>query len=67
MIYVQLPEKHDANGFLALAKSGTPVYCLAGNIYGVRPDQIKILRRKRIPFKKLNARNVHLPKPSLAA
>ena len=67
MIYVQLPERHDAKGFLALAKSGTPVYCLPGNIYGVRPDHIKILKRKRIPFKKLNARDVHLPKSSLAA
>lgn len=67
MIYIQVPEKHDAMGFLALAKSGTPVYCLAGNIYGVRTDHIKILKRKRIPFKKLDARNVHLPKSSLAA
>lgn len=67
MIYVQIPEKHDAKGFLALAKSGTPVYCLAENIYGVRADHITILKRKRIPFKKLGARNVHLPKSSLAA
>lgn len=67
MIYVQIPEKHDAIGFLALAKSGTPVYCLAGNIYGVRADHIKILKRKRILFKKLDAKNVHLPKSSLAA
>jgi len=67
MIYVQIPEKHDAMGFLALAKSGTPVYCLAGNIYGVRADHIKILKRKRIPFKKLDAKNIHLPKSSLAA
>lgn len=67
MIYVQLPDKHDANGFLALAKSGTPVHCLAENVYGVRPDHIKILKRKRIPFKKLNARDVHLPKSSLVA
>jgi len=67
MTYIQLSEKHDANGFLALAKSGTAVYCLAGNIYGVRLDHIKILRRKRIPFKRLNARDVHLPRSSLAA
>lgn len=67
MIYVQIPEKHDAMGFLALAKSGTPVYCLAGNIYGVRTDHIKILKRKRIPFKKLDAKNIRLPKSSLAA
>lgn len=67
MIYVQLPERHDAKGFLALAKSGTPVYCLPRNIYGVRPDHIKVLKRKRILFKKLDARDVHLPKSSLAA
>ena len=67
MIYVQIPEKHDAKGFLALAKSGTPVYCLAENIYGLRTDHIKILKRKRIPFKKLDAKNDHLPKSSLAA
>ena len=67
MIYVQLPEKHDAKGFLLLAKSGAPVSCLRDNTYGVIPEHIKILKRKRIPFKKLTAKNVHLPKPSLAA
>ena len=67
MIYVQLLEKHDAKGFLLLAKSGVPISCLPDNIYGVIPDHIKILKRKRIPFKKLTAKNVHLPKSSLAA
>mgnify|MGYP001277013132 FL=1 len=67
MIYVQLPEKHDANGFLLLAKSGLPVSCLPDNTYGVVPEHIKMLKRKRIPFKKLTAKNVHLPKSSLAA
>ena len=67
MIYVQIPEKHDAKGFLLLAKSGTAVSCLAENIYGVNPEHIKILKRKRIPFRKLSAKNVHLPKSSLAA
>jgi len=67
MIYVQIPEKHDARGFLLLAKSGAPVSCLADNIYGVTPDHIKILQRKRIPFKKLPARSVRLPKSPLAA
>jgi hypothetical protein len=62
MVYVQIPEKHDAIGFLALAKRGTPVHCLAGNIYGVRADHITILKRERIPFKKLDAKNVRLPK-----
>ena len=67
MVYLQIPEKHDAKGFLLLVKSGTPVYCLAENIYGVLPEHIKILKHKRIPFKKLDAKNVHLPKSSLAA
>ncbi len=67
MIYIQISEKNDAMGFLALAKSGTPIYCLADNIYGVRADHIKILKHKRIPFKKLAAKNVHLPRSSLAA
>ena len=52
MIYIQIPEKYDAAGFLTLAKGDTPIHCLADNIYGVRPDHIKILKRKRIPFKK---------------
>ena len=67
MIYVQIPEKHDAKGFLLLAKSGIPVSCLAGNIYGVTPEHIRLLKRKQIPFKKLSAKSVHLPKSSLAA
>ena len=67
MIYIQISEKNDAMGFLALAKSGTPIYCLADNIYGVHADHIKILKHKRIPFKKLGAKNVHLPRSSLAA
>ena len=67
MVYIQIPEKYDAAGFLTLAKSGTPIHCLADSIYGVRPDHIKILKRKRIPFKKLDAKNVHLPSSSLAA
>jgi hypothetical protein len=67
MIYVQIPEKHDAKGFLLLAKSGAPVGCLPHNIYRVTPEHVKILKRKRIPFKKLPAKSVLLPKPSLAA
>jgi hypothetical protein len=67
MIYVQIPEKQDAKGFLLLAKSGTPVSCLQDNIYGVLPEHIKLLKRKRIPFKKLAPNTVRLPKSSLAA
>ena len=61
MIYIQIPEKHDAVGFLALAKSGTSVLCLPENTYGVANEHLQLLRRKRIPFKKLEAR---LPQPS---
>jgi hypothetical protein len=64
--YIQIPEKYDAKGFLALAKSGIPVSCLPENTYGVHPEQLKILKRKRIPFKKLPADNIRLPRPTLA-
>jgi len=67
MTYIQIPEKYDARGFLLLAKSGAPVSCLPDNIYGVVPEHLKLLKRKKIPFKKLAAKNVHLPKSTLAA
>ena len=67
MIYVQIPEKHDAKGFLMLAKSGTPISCFRRNIYGVILEHTKMLKRKRIPFKKLTAKNVRLLKSALAA
>jgi hypothetical protein len=64
--YIQISEKYDAKGFLALAKSGVPVSCLPQNTYGVHPEHLRILKRKRIPFKKLQASNVSLPQPTLA-
>jgi len=67
MIYIQIPEKDDARGFLVLAKSGTPVSCLSRNVYGVTPEHIKLLKRKQISFKKLAANSVRLPKSPLAA
>ncbi len=67
MIYIQISEKHDAKGFLKLAKSGTPVYCLPKNTYGVQADHIKILKREGVPFKKLDPRHVSLPKSALVA
>jgi hypothetical protein len=45
MIYVRIPEKHDAKGFLLLAKSGSAVSCLPDNIYGVVPEHLKLLKR----------------------
>ena len=67
MTYIQIPEKHDAEGFILLAKSGVPVTCLADNVYGVAPEHIRILKRRKIPFRTLPAKRVRLPKSSLAA
>jgi len=64
MIYIQIPEEHDAIGFLALAKSGIPVACLPQNTYGVANEHLRVLRQKHIPFKKLETSTVRLPKLS---
>ncbi len=66
MIYIQIPERHRADAFLLLVKSGFSVVCLAGKIYGVREEHLKFLKRKRIPFKKLDASKIRIPEPSLA-
>lgn len=67
MTYIHIPEQYDARGFLLLAKSGAPVRCLPDNTYGVLPEHLKLLKRQKIPFKKLAAKNVRLPNPPLAA
>ena len=64
MIYIQIPEEHDALGFIALATSGPAVVCLPNNTYGVINEHLRVLKQKRIPFKKLETSNVPLPKPS---
>lgn len=65
-IYIQIPERYRADAFLLLVKSGFSVVCLAGKIYGVRDEHVKFLRRKRIPFKKLDASKIRIPVPGLA-
>lgn len=67
MIYIRIPERDDAVGFLALAKSGIPVSCLPENSYGVQQEHLKILKKKKISFKRLDVKDVPVPKPSLAA
>ena len=62
MIYIQIPEEHNALGFIALATSGPPVVCLPQNTYGVIHEHLRVLRQKRIPFKKLEPNTVRLPK-----
>ena len=64
MIYIQIPKTNNAQGFLALARSGTSVLCLPENTYGVSLEHLTLLRRKRIPFKKLKSNTVRLPRPS---
>ena len=67
MVYVKIPEAHDARGFLVLAKSGLPVRCLPDNVYGVDPAHLKVLERNKVRFKRLLARHVRLPRSPLAA
>jgi hypothetical protein len=62
MIYIQISEEHNALGFIALATSGPPVVCLPQNIYGVITEHLRVLRQKRIPFKKLEPNTVRIPK-----
>lgn len=64
MIYIQIPEEHDAVGFLALAKSGIPVSCLPENSYGVSDEHLALLNSKHIPFKTLETGNISVPQPS---
>lgn len=64
MIYIQIPEEHDAVGFLALAKSGIPVSCLPENSYGVANEHLTLLNSKQIPFTKLETNNLPVPRPS---
>ena len=67
MTFIQIAERDDAKGFLALAKSGIPVSCLPKNTYGVQPEHLKILKQMKISFKKLNAKHIRIKSPSLAA
>jgi hypothetical protein len=64
MIYIQIPEEHDAAGFLALAKSGIPVSCLPENSYGVSVEHLNLLHSKHIPFKRLENGKIPIPQPS---
>jgi hypothetical protein len=66
MIYIQIPEPHRTDALLMLVKGGLSVVCLPQKTYGVREEHLKILKRKRIPFKKLDTSKIPLPKPSLA-
>lgn len=66
MIYIQIPESHRTDALLMLVKSGLSVVCLPQKTYGVRQEHLKFLKRKNIPFKKLDTSKIRMPKPSLA-
>ena len=66
MIYIQISETHRADALLMLVKSGLSVVCLSQKRYGVREEHLKLLKRKRVPFKKLDTSKIPIPKPSLA-
>ena len=61
MIYIQIPRDDNGIAFLTLARSGTSVLCLPNETYGVTAEHLTLLRRKQIPFKKLE--KVRLPEP----
>jgi hypothetical protein len=62
MIYIQILNGKNGAAFVALAKSGTSVLCLPDDTYAVTSEHLKLLRQKRIPFKKLE--KVRLPETS---
>lgn len=65
MIYIQLTEEHDAVGFLALVKSGVPVSCFPHNSYGVKQEHLRLLKRMKIPFKRLKIDDARFLSPQL--
>jgi hypothetical protein len=66
MIHIKIPQKHDAKGFLMLARSGFPIVCLPQNTYGVHEEHLTILKRGRIPFRRLVPGQIRMPTPALA-
>jgi len=66
MIYIEIPDPHRSDALLMLVKSGPPIVCLPQKKYGVREEHLNILRRKRIPFKKIDANTIPLAKTPLA-
>jgi hypothetical protein len=66
MFYIRISEPYRSDALLMLVKSGVPIVCLPQKKYGVREEHVKLLRRKRIPFKKLDAKKIRMPEASHA-
>ncbi|MDZ7290413.1 MAG: hypothetical protein ONB44_14510 [candidate division KSB1 bacterium] len=62
MIYIQIPEKQDAKGLYVLMTNGT-VKCLPDNVYIINKDQLKLLDKHKIRYKRLKPGDVKLTEP----
>jgi|GEM_PF-5198533 len=66
MEYIQIPPEYNAQA-LWLLFTHSPTKCFPSNIYSVSIEQIQILKRKKIPFKKVDMHQIHFPTPSAYA
>lgn len=66
MTYIQIPAAYRTDALLILVKSGSPIVCLPQKRYGVQEEHLNILKRRRIPFKKLDASKIRMPEPTVA-
>jgi hypothetical protein len=67
MTYIQIPTAYRTDALLILVKSGFPIVCLPQKRYGVSDEHLNILKRKRIPFKKLDPSKIRMPEPTVAS
>ena len=64
MHYIQVPEKHNAEAFYDLMLNG-PVKCLPDNVYVVNEQQIKLLKKKGIPYNKIDPSTLRSTDPGI--
>ena len=62
MEYVQISDTHNARA-LWLLFTHSPTKCFPKNIYAVSKEQLRILKRKGIPFKKVEMSKMEFPTP----
>jgi len=62
MTYIKIPEEQDAKGLYLLMTNGS-VKCLPDNVYIVNKDQLKLLDKHKIRYKKLKPNDVKLTQP----
>lgn len=67
MISIQIANKQEAKALLILIKSGFAFQCFPESVYRVSSDQMQLLKRNKIVFKRLKDNRIPLPKTSLAA